>query len=219
MMTFLWCMAAALGQSAPDAFVEAEDSSRHTFSGVGEFEGIVSGGKILRLWETAEPPAGDYRAALDFTLAAAGMWHVWLAASVPTNTSPWWWRVDQGEWRHVTLESIPDENLFTTRFGVSDCMGWIHLLSEELPAREHMLEIRVDERRDILEKAHLVYLDAMLATQRDAQPQGLVTPADLPRLESRTPEPVPIPRAGKQGEPLLLGSSVMDSLSNRILKR
>jgi hypothetical protein len=148
-------MTAALMQSAPDVFVEAEDSAQHTFSDVGEFESIVSGGKILRLWETAEPPAKGYRAALDFTLASVGMWHVWLAASVPTNTSPWWWRVNQGEWRHVTLESIPDENLFTTRFGVSDCMGWFHLLSAELPSEKRMLEIRVDERRDILEKAQV----------------------------------------------------------------
>ena len=148
MLAFLWFMVAALGQSAPDVFVEAEGSTRHTFSGVGEFEGVVSGGKILRLWETAVPSTEGYRAALDFTLAAAGMWHVWLAASVPTNTSPWWWRVDQGEWRHVTLESIRDDNLFTTRFGVSDCMGWLHLLFAELPSGKHTLEIRVVERRD-----------------------------------------------------------------------
>lgn len=219
MMAFLWCVAAVLGQSAPDVFVEAEDSMRHTLSGVGDFEGVVSGGRIPRLWETAAPPAEGFRAALDFTLAAAGMWHVWLAASIPTNTSPWWWRVDQGEWRHMTLESIRDENLLTIRFGVSDCMGWLHLLSAELPAGKHTLEIRVDERRSILEKAHLVYLDAMLATQRDVQPQGLVTPADLSGLRPATPEPAPVPRAGKPGEPLLLGSSVMAPLNNRILRK
>ena len=158
MMVLPWFMVAALAQSAPDVFIEAETSTQHTFSGVGEFEDVVSGGKILRLWETVAPPSDGYCATLKFALPAAGLWHMWLAVSIPANTSPWWWRVDRSEWQHVTLESIPDDQLTIIRFGVSDCMGWLRLLSAELTVGEHVLEIRVDERRDILEKAYLVYL-------------------------------------------------------------
>jgi Glycosyl hydrolase family 14 len=204
----------ALGQ-AQDVFVEAETSPHHTFNEAADFPGIVSGDKILRLWKAEDPPPEGYLADLPFSVPQAGSYYIWLAASVPSATSSFWWRLDGGEWRHRTDDDLDE---VWTPFGVSSAMAWMELAQAQLAAGTHTLTVRVNERRPILEHAYLLYLDALLVTPRDVVPNGLVSPADLPKLAPRPVPPPPVPRAGKPGPPLMLGTSVAGSGWNKLVK-
>ncbi|MBM3501985.1 MAG: hypothetical protein FJX74_25305, partial [Armatimonadetes bacterium] len=200
---------------AGDVFIEAEASPDHTFSEAAEFAGLVSGDRILRLWKGEDPPAEGYVARFPFAVEATGRHHVWLAASLPPVTSGFWWRLDALEWRHVSEDTLDQ---FPAMFGVSGAMGWIELTEAPLEAGEHALTLRVHERRAMLEQAYLLYVDAALITERDVVPSGLVTPADLPNLRPRPAPPVPVPRAGRTGPPMMLGTSVMGAAQNRLVK-
>jgi hypothetical protein len=199
----------------PDLFIEAETSPDHTFNEAATFEGLVSGDRILRLWKDADPPAEGYYARFPFAIQAAGSYHVWLAVSLPPATSSFWWRLDEGEWTHVTEDTLDQ---LPVQFGVSNAMGWLELVQANLAAGDHLLTIRVNERRAMLEHAYLLYLDALLITPRDVVPSGLVTPADVPNLAPRPLPPTPVPRAGKPGERMMLGTSVMSPARNRLVK-
>jgi hypothetical protein len=211
----LACLAVAVAVNADDLFIEAESCADHTFSEAATFEGLVSGDRILRLWKGEEPPDDGYTARFPFTLATAGRYHVWVAASLPSVTSSFWWRVDDGAWGHIsedTLDQMP------AQFGVSQAMAWLELSVVELPAGEHTLTLRVNERRAMLEQAYLLYLDAVLITDRDVAPSGLVTAADVPELKPR-PAPRPaVPRAGRPGKPMTMGTSVMGAAQNRLVR-
>lgn len=200
--------------TSPDIFIEAESSPHTTFNEPAAFPGLVSGDRMLRLWKEADPPPDGYFAEYPFTAAQAQDYHVWVAASLPPSTSSFWWRLDDGAWGHIT----PDTADPVQTYGVSNVMGWIELTRARLAAGPHTLTIRVNERRDNNEHAYLLYLDAVLITPRDVFPHGLVTPADLPRLMPKPPPPVPVPRAGKPGPPMLLGTSVMSDGRNRLVR-
>jgi len=215
-MLLAWFPVSLVQQAAPeDIFVEAESAANHTFSHVGDFPDIVSGGRILRLWEGNDAPADGYWVDLPFALPSDDEYHIWLAASLPGPTSPFWWRVDDGPWGHITEDALLEVG---QTFGVSGVMAWIELTTQRLAAGDHTLRVRVDERRTGLEKAHLLYLDAMLVTPRDVMPRGLVTPADLAKLQPRPAPPVPVQRAGTPGEPMVLGTSVMGHSQNLLVK-
>jgi hypothetical protein len=201
--------------AAEDIFLEAETSPEHTFNEAADFPGLVSGDRILRLWKGETPPVEGYVARFPFTLGQAGRYHVWLAASLPPATSSFWWRLDAGEWTHIAEDSLDQ---FPPMFGVSNAMGWIELTCAPLNAGEHALAVRVDERRGMLEQGYLLYVDAVLITDRDVVPLGLVTPADVPGLGPRPTPPAPAPRAGRPGWPMMLGTSVMGAAQNRLVK-
>jgi len=203
----------AVPARAEDVFIEAENSPSHTFTDVADFESIVSGGKILRLWNEADPLGEGYLAEWRFTIKSPGRYHVWLGASLPSATSSFWWRMDDRAWTHVAQDVGGG-----AAYGVSGVMAWMRLTTAVLTGGEHELAIRVNERRTGLERAYLLYLDAILITSRDVTPNGLVTPQDVPRLEPKDIPPKPVRRAGKPGPRLTLGSSVMDDRGNRTLK-
>jgi len=208
-------LAVALPAQTQNFFIEAETSPDHTFSEAATFEGLVSGDRILRLWKGEDPPDDGYFARFPFAVQVAATYHVWVAASLPPTTSSFWWRVDEGEWSHVTEDTLDQ---LPVMFGVSTAMGWIELTQTPLAGGDHVLTIRVNERRAMLEKAYLLYLDAVLITSRDVVPSGLVKPEDVPSLGPRPAPPVPVPRAGKPGEPMMLGTSVMNGARNRLVK-
>ncbi|MBV9469654.1 MAG: hypothetical protein JOZ57_10470, partial [Abitibacteriaceae bacterium] len=197
-----------------DIFIEAEGNFNSSFSGPVRFDHIVSGDRILRLWENNDPPADGYRAAYPFSIGLADTYHIWIGASLPPATSNFWWKLDNGEWNHVT----PDNENSIQTYGVSNVMGWIKLTSQPLDAGIHQLTIRVNERRDNNEHAYLLYLDAILITPRDVYPYGLVTGGDVKNLLPKPPPPPPVPRAGKPGPPMLMGTSVMTDGRNRLVK-
>ncbi|HUT34715.1 MAG TPA: family 14 glycosylhydrolase [Planctomycetota bacterium] len=215
-MSFL-AAAALFGTSlrAEDLFIEAESSADHSFNEAARFEKIVSGDQILRLWKDAAPPGEGYHATFPFAVNKAGEFHLWLAPSLPPLTSNFWWRLDAGDWSHFTPECVEEP---VARFGVSNAMGWVLLASPALAAGKHTLAVRVNERRNNAERAYLLYLDAILVTDRDVYPQRLVTPGDVARLAPRPPPPKPVERAGKPGDPMELGTSVMDDRRNRLVK-
>lgn len=199
---------------AEDIFIEAESSPAHTFSEVAAFENIVSGGKILRLFEAADPPAEGYCAKLPFKTDSDGRHHIWIAASVPGGTSNFWWKLDEGEWNHYTLDTLKD---FYEAYGVSGVMGWMRLDSLPITKGDHTLTIRVNERRISDEHGYIMYLDAVFISTRFAFPRGLVTPADVPNLQPRAVPPTPVKRAGKPGPRQMLGSSIMEGLGDEIM--
>lgn len=204
----------AAGEQPTDIWVEAESAAEHTFNGPADFPGLVSGDKILRLWKDPDPGPEGYWAKLPFQVTAPGLFHVWLAVS-GGGTSPFSWQLDGGNWTRVNEDSdIPA----TDPFGVSGVMRWMNLTDARLGAGEHVLTVRVTERRAILEHAYLLYLDALLVTPRDVEPSGLVRPEDLPKLKppDRSPTP-PLPRVGKPGPAMMMGSSVGSPRQNRIL--
>jgi len=202
-------------QPPPDIFIEAESSPDHTFNEAATFAGLVSGDQILRLWKDADPPAEGYYARFPFAVPEARDYHLWIAASMPPATSNFWWRVDAGDWQHVTEDTLTD---LPQPFGVSNVMAWLELTRTQLAAGDHVLTVRVNERRPGLEHAYLLYLDAVLITARDVVPRGLVTPADLPALGPRPVPPPPVARAGRPGEPMMLGTSVMGGAQNRLVR-
>ncbi|MBI2302197.1 MAG: family 14 glycosylhydrolase [Armatimonadetes bacterium] len=212
-----WLILAVLASTAlaEDHFIEAESSPDHTFNEPGEFQGLVSGERILRLWKGEDPPADGWFARYPFEIAGAGGYYVWLAASLPPSTSNFWWRLDDGEWRHFTPETIDG---FPAMYGVSSVMAWVELGAAPLTAGKHTFQVKVNERRDTLEKAYLVYLDALLITDRDVYPRGLVIAADVPKLSPRPVPPPPVQRAGKPGPPMLMGTSVMGARQNKLVR-
>jgi hypothetical protein len=204
----------AFAQVPPDIFIEAEAATEHTFNEAASFPGIVSGDQILRLWKDPDPGPDGYWAKLPFSTETAAIYHVWLAASI-TSVSPFWWRIDNGEWKHFDADTDTD---IGSAFGVSNCMAWVRLTDTKLQPGPHVLWVKVNERRTILEHAYLLYLDAALITARDVAPDGLVRPTDLPNLKpyGRTAI-VPVQRAGKPGPPMILGSSVGSARQNHVL--
>jgi len=197
-------------------WIEAEDATSHSFSGVFDFPGIVSGDKILRLWEEREPGADGYTASYEFAISSPGAFHVWVAASVQPSTSNFWWKLDGGEYQHITEDF---DRLVWKLFGVSKAMCWMELAKADLQPGKHVLTIMVNERRPKSERAYLAYLDAILITSDDVVPGGLVTKADVPSLPSRKEVTIkPIQRAGKPGKRMMMGSSVMSLHNSRLLK-
>ena len=65
-------------------------------------------------------------------------------------TSPVWWSVDGGEWRHVT--SAPTSG---AAWGLAGAVNWTNLAVVELTAGEHRLAIRVNEKRG---DGHFAYM-------------------------------------------------------------
>jgi hypothetical protein len=207
-------MVAARADAPPDIWIEAEACTDQNWGQVGDFPGVVSGDKILRLWADPDPGPEGYHARFPFRIATAGKYHLWVGVSV-TSVSPFSWRVDDGEWRSIDDDPTVDIGV---PYGVSNCMAWVRVGDEALQPGDHSITLRVTKRRDVLEHAYLLYLDAVFITARDVKPDGLVTPADLPKLKpmERTVV-VPVARAMKSGPPMVLGSSVGDKRQNRIL--
>ncbi len=214
-VALLCLLSAGPAATQPDIFIEAEACRDHDFGGPAEFPKVVSGDQILRLWTGTPPPGDGYHARFPFEVAEPGRYHAWAAASLPGATSSFWWRIDKGPWGHMTVDTLPAG---IASFGVSTAMGWIELTTTSLQPGPHELTIRVNERRDGLERAYLLYLDAILITPRNVYPSGLVTPADLPRLKPPPAPPVPVRRAGKPGPPMLLGTSVMGAVQNHVVR-
>ncbi|MBI3920852.1 MAG: hypothetical protein HY318_05480, partial [Armatimonadetes bacterium] len=152
---------------ADDIFLEAESCKEHTFNEAADFGNIVSGGKILRLWKGDIPPGEGYLANYPFSVRDNATYHVWVAVSLPPSTSSFWCRLDEGEWQHVTPDTIGE---FPTQYGVSNVMAWIQVTSSLLQAGAHTFTLRVNERRATLEQGYLLYVDAVLITSRDVYP-------------------------------------------------
>jgi len=209
--------AGCLAQATSDLWIEAESCKDHTFSGPSapeDFPGIVSGDRILRLWKDPDPGPDGYQARFPFPVDRAGTYHIWVAASMG-GTSPFWWRLDEGQWQHLDDDTDTD---ITGAFGVSGVMRWIRLTDTQLQPGPHTLAIKVNERRTIMEHAYLLYVDALLITPRNIQPDGLLRPGDLLNLKPPPPEDLlPVQRAGTPGPPMLQGSSVGSGRQNRVL--
>lgn len=197
-------------------WIEAESTTARNFEGPMSFPGVVSGDTVLRLWEGKTPGAEGYTASWDFNVSKAGSFHIWASPSIPPSTSNFWWKVDGGGYRHIDDEV---DTIGSSMFGVSSVQRWIDLGVEKLSAGKHTLTIMVNERRDTLEKAYLLYLDAILITNEDIRPDGLVTAADVLNLINKPVVAVkPVRRAGKPGKPMMLGSSVQGASQNRLMK-
>ncbi|MHB1001489.1 MAG: family 14 glycosylhydrolase [Armatimonadota bacterium] len=198
-------------------WIEAEDATARNFEGPMTFPGVVSDDKILRLWNDADPKAGGYTASWEFTVSKSGAFHIWTSPSLPPATSNFWWKIDGGKYHHVTDQVDTRESKM---FGVSSIQCWLELSKMELSQGKHTLTIMVNERRTMLEKAYLLYLDALLVTDEDITPDGLVTPADVPALAKKPVVVVePVHRAGKPGKPMVMGSSVMSASQNLLMKK
>ncbi len=207
-------MCAARADAPPDIWIEAEACTDHNWGGPADFPGVVSGDKILRLWSDPDPGPEGYHARFPFRIETAGKYHLWVGVSM-TSVSPLSWRVDNGEWRNVDEDMDIDVG---APYGVSNSMAWVRVGDAALEPGDHSLTLRVTKRREIMEHAYLLYVDALLITARDVRPDGLVTPADLPNLKPMASKVVvPVERAMKSGPPMLQGSSVGDKRQNRIL--
>ena len=197
-----------------EIWIEAEAAQEHTFNGGGNFPGVVSGDNILRLWKDPDPGPEGYWVRFPFTVESATKYHAWIAASM-RGTSPYWWRLDEGQWQHVDPDTEAEVTGF---FGVSQAMAWVRLSDKDLTPGTHTISVKVDERRAIMEHAYLLYVDALFITARDVVPDGLVRPTDLPNLKAPDRTPVePAKRAGTPGSPMVLGSSVGTFRDSRTL--
>lgn len=197
-------------------WIEAENTTTRNYEGPMAFPGVVSSDKVLHLWESKAPGADGYTASWDFNVSKSGGFHIWASPSIPSVASNFWWKIDEGAYQHITDET----DTFNSRmFGVSGVQCWLELSREKLSPGKHTLTIMVNERRTILEKAFLLYLDAFLITDEDIKPDGLVTEADVPNLKNKPVIAVePALRAGKPGKPMMLGSSVMGAAQNKLAK-
>ncbi len=212
-------MSSARAGAPPDIWIEAESCVDHNWQGPADFPGVVSGEKILRLWSDIDPGPEGYHARLPFQTDRAGKYYLWVGVSV-NSVSPFSWSIDDGPW--YSSEEIPDGDVGNI-YGVSDCMVWVRLGAATLKPGHHSLTLKVTNRRIIyiLPEKYLLYMDAVLVTARDVRPDGLVTPAELPRLKPmaklKTEKIVPAKRAMKPGPPMLLGSEAGQARMNRML--
>ena len=124
---------------AQHIFIEAESCTDQNWGQIGDFPGIVSGDKILRLWAGTDPPAGGYYARFAFDVARAGRQCIWAGISLPGMTSPFWSRVDEAPWRHFTEDDVAAQEDLPAHYGVSGCMGWVRLYAGTLAAVEATL--------------------------------------------------------------------------------
>lgn len=197
-------------------WIEAEDANHTNCSIFGEFKGVVSGDRILHIWEGKDPGAGGYTAEYEFAVGSNREHHIWASPSLPPATSSFWWKIDGGKYSHVT----EDFDVRRPRmFGVSGVMCWIDLGQVRVSRGKHTLTFMVNERRNSLEHGYLLYMDAILITDEAITPEGLVMKADVPNLTKRVITPiVPVERAVKPGKPVVMGSSVMSVPQSRLLK-
>lgn len=221
-MKYIWVIALGLMLTMPltshaeRIFIEGENTTTRNYEGVMEFPGIVSEGQVLRLWIDPAPGKEGYAASWKFNASKTGGYNIWTAIALPGGTSNFWWRVDNGAYHHVTDEMDGEESKV---FGVSSTMAWIRLTQQNLAAGSHTLTIMVNERRQNNERAYLTYIDALLITDEDITPDGLVTKADVSNLTKRPVViVVPVKRAGKPGKPMTLGTSIMSNRDMRLAK-
>ncbi len=208
------CLSA--GAQAERIWLEAENTSSRNYEGPFEFPGVVSGDKILRLWRDDDPQADSYVASWQFHTTRSGKYHIWAAISQPGNTSRVWWRVDNAKYQHFTEDTDCEPS---SLFGVSNTLAWTRFGTCELSAGEHTVSLMVNERRNNSEHAYLSYADALLITDEDITPNGLVTAADVPKLVKIEQEKVtPVHRAGKAGKPMAMGTSIMIYQKMRLAK-
>ncbi len=212
-MKYIWALALGLMLTMPLAchaeriFIEGENTSSRNFEGVERFPGVVSGDQVLRLWMNTDPGKEGYAANWKFSVKKAGSYHLLTAIAMPGGTSNFWWRVDGGAYHHVSDDMDGEDS---TIFGVSNAMAWQRLGLQKLSAGQHTITIMVNERRKNNEKAYLTYVDALLITDEEITPDGLVTQADVPKLTKRAAVVVvPVKRAGKTGKPIAQGTSIM----------
>lgn len=197
-------------------WIEAENTTARNFEGPMEFVGIVSGDKILHLWENNDPGPEGYLASWEFNISKAGVYHIWASPSIPHLTSNFWWKIDNGDYHHVTDEI---DYLESKMFGVSDAQCWVELGRVRLSSGRHTITIKVNERRPSLEHAYLLYIDAFLITDENIRPNGLVMAADVPKLQYKPAEVVKqVSRAGKPGKAMTLATNVMTHPQNKLVK-
>ncbi|HET6386994.1 MAG TPA: family 14 glycosylhydrolase [Armatimonadota bacterium] len=197
---------------ATTVWIEGENPASADFNGAESFPGIVSGGRILALYTTRPAPPAGYHAAYTLAIPAPGVYHIWVAATVPDgSTSPFRWTLDGKPGGLVSADSGPDP---TGLYGVSGAMSWMKLTTARLSMGRHTVTFRVNKRR--ADGNYLMYIDALFATTENRYPVGLVTEAGVEKLGPE-PSSAPEPRPGHHGPPMQLGSSVGDPRQNHVL--
>lgn len=215
-LVFGVCALVAVGVvRAGDVFIAAADCADHHFTEVEGAPKLVSGDRVLKLWEERDPPAEGYVARFKFPVDKPGAYHVWAGVSLPGDTSNFWWNMDGDPWKHVTVEEVEDP----PDYGPAGVMGWQQLGLMALSAGEHQLSFRVNERRPVDEHAYLLYLDALLVTDRAVKPSGRLSREDLPGLAPLLAPPPPVARGGKPGPRMALSTSLGGEAQNHIVHR
>jgi hypothetical protein len=182
----LGLLAAALaGRAADMVWIEAEAPSATNMlfktAGWGRTE-FLSGGRWLSLTVEADKaaqalPAGGALATYRFDAATAGKREVWARIGFEFVRSPFDWRLDDGEWRHVEPSELTTDLM---EIGEWCEVAWLKLGDIDLAAGTHTLGLRLPRTVDDKGKTARVLFacDAFCLSPDPFRPNGPHRPGE-----------------------------------------
>ncbi len=194
-------------RATPCIWLEAEDrkASNFNYSRIGGIPRL-SGGAFLGLETAVEPPADTgWFAHYEFTAPADGTYQLWVRENYLSYSSPCWYRVDDGEWVHVTNQLVPrDARVVALYNAIEDTrqvFAWYHYGEVRLKKGRHTLTFRVTEKRGkgtsvtmADNRPYAKLMDCILLTAGGFEPSGAekplyLKPNLLPPLVNLAPSP------------------------------
>jgi hypothetical protein len=191
----------------PYIWIEAEDrkASNFNYSRIGGIPRL-SGGAFLGLETAVEPPADTgWFAEYEFTAPADGVYQLWVRENYLSYSSPCWYRVDGGEWVHVSNQLVPRDGrvvaLYNAIEDTRQVFAWYHYGEVRLKKGRHTLTFRVTEKRGkgtsvtmADNRPYAKLMDCILLTAGGFEPSGAdrprrLLPNLLPPLVNLAPSP------------------------------
>ena len=158
----------------PFVWLEAESTSSNTFDSVVS-DSEASGGSFLSLDTDRQSPSstgdggGGYRAVYDFSVGATGSYALWVAASPPSDSSPFTYTLDGGG-ANTAEDAQSEGGLYAGRF------VWSRLGDASLAHGKHTLTITVTGPR-ARDGRYVLALDAFCLSRVPFHPNGTQLPA------------------------------------------
>lgn len=179
-------------RQTPYIWIEAEDRVESNFN-YSRLGGVLrlSGGAFLGLETEVEPPADTgWFARYDLQAPEDGEYQLWVRENYLAISSPTSFRVDDGEWQHVTNQMMPRDtrvvSLYNAVEDTRQVFAWYHYGSVNLKKGKHSLTIRVNEKRPkgmavtmADDRPYAKMMDVILLTQGGFRPRGPEPPRYL----------------------------------------
>ena len=172
----------------PFVWLEGENASAYTFDSLVS-DSEASGGSYLSLETDRPAPTGDsdggYHADYKFSVNSTGSYALWMAGSLPADSSPFTFAVDGGGANPA--QSDTEGGVYAGRF------GWSQIGTAALSRGTHTLTITATAPRE-RDGRYALSIDAFCLSRVPFHPNGTQIPAIevLPPLEERDKKGRPI---------------------------
>lgn len=182
----------AVREGTPYIWIEAEDPVASNFN-YARMGGITpcSGAAIQALQTTVEPPADTgWFAKYRLNAPKAGKYQLWIRENYLSYSSPSKIRIDSGPWKSYSNQIAPRDirvvALYNALEDTRQVFAWYHYGEVTLPAGEHTLTVRVDQKRGkgtsvtmADERPYAKLMDVILLTAGGFTPDGKNKPQTI----------------------------------------